>query len=398
MTGVGVEETTFRTQEVKYITAESEKILNEIMDMIKVIALDDGEEVIKLWLHEERGTFTEYKRSRYYDKSIDTKETFLRDYPEKTMWFPFYATEHDNVKYVWIHNLSFRINEERLPDNHAFEQDFTKILTWAKTAVERAIQELKDGTYNERVAKELPYKYRYGTIKRNVFWKYYPDDKRESLEGLTDNEIKEFMNVVKDNELHLENAIEDMTFNKYFDMALTCYKELGYEIFESVPRTFFKYGEDFGGGVLESEIDFDSVQDFNNFFDGKCGNMGGHPWGIIRGSSRTRINLYPERHVNKFCFHLSGNPNWNVKSLVKCYIALKKINAPFYIYNPQEIIDYLDEVDLLGFVSRDDFPAYCQLSFPNQKVNDFRHFYDESNSEIKNLIDWQKIKEVKLKQ
>ena len=98
MIGIGVKETTFWTQEVKHITAESEKILNEIMDMIKVIALDDGEEVIKLWLHEERGTFTEYKRSRYYDKSIDTKETFLRDYPEKTMWFPFYATEQDNVK------------------------------------------------------------------------------------------------------------------------------------------------------------------------------------------------------------------------------------------------------------------------------------------------------------
>ena len=185
-----------------------------------------------------------------------------------------------------------------------------------------------------------------------------------------------------------------MTFNKYFAMAYECFKSLGFDVDNDIFRTFERYGEDFGGRLFD-EIDFDSEQDFDDVYSERKVGGGGHPWGILRGSSRTRIMLYPMKTENGYIFRLAGNPNWSIRDIVKSYITLKKINAPVFFNNTAETTAYLKEEDLVGFVPITRVPVYCQSEF-NEKVNDFRQYWESAYNKIKDLIAWQEIDEVKL--
>ena len=252
-------------------------------------------------------------------------------------------------------------------------------------------------TYNENVRKNLPYEQRYGTINRKLFWQYYPNDKANSLEDLTENEINEFLSIVENepDDYVPTNPIQNMTFNKYFAIAYECFKSFGYDISKDIFHTFERYGEDFGGGIFY-EINFDSEQDFDDVYSERKVGGGGHPWGILRGSSRTRIMLYPQKVDTGYIFRFVGNPNWSIREIVKGYITLKRMNMPVFFNNKNDSIRYLREEDLVGFVPITRLPVYCQCEF-NEKVDDFRQYWNGDYGRIKDLIKWQEIDEVKLK-
>ena len=62
-----------------------------------------------------------------------------------------------------------------------------------------------------------------------------------------------------------------------------------------------------------------------------------------------------------------------------------------------KIINYLKEEDLIGFVSEDTLPVYCQMYFANQEINDFRHFDGNKDLRLLDKITWLPVEEVKLK-
>lgn len=381
---------------VKHIDDESISIMNEILDIVSEIDAKD-DDTRKLWLTIDRGTLTNYKRCKNYNTDIKNKKDFLEYYPDETIWFEFWATRNKYGKVITVNNFSFEILEADEKDVYA--NNYSEFLLWVKERVQAVIEDIRKGDYNDRVARELPYEYRYGTIKRKVYWDNLPEYREEMYEGITVEERKRFLDILQsENAKDIpENLVKDMTFNKYFEMAYPCYKALGKETRGSIKDTFFAYAEDFGGGVLYNEIDYNSTQDFDDFVDKKKGNMGGHPWGIRRGSSRHRLMLYPKRTENGYYFRFSGNPNWNIFGIIKCYLTLKDSGVPVVFFCPEETITYLKEEDLIGFVSSKVMPIYCQLSFPNEDVDDFRHYDAEKHAKIFNLINWRPIKEVKLK-
>lgn len=56
--------------------------------------------------------------------------------------------------------------------------------------------------------------------------------------------------------------------------------------------------------------------------------MGGHPWGLVRGSSRTRIYLWPHLTDDGFYFTFNGNEVFMAYEMVKMYLALKDNGIP----------------------------------------------------------------------
>lgn len=380
--------------EIKRLNVPSIKLVDEVFGLLeKIERIND--EAWFLWLNAERGTFTEYKKSKHYNSDIGTKKGFLEYYPNEIVWIPLLAVKNNYIKFIRISSLALAV--ENIPHVHdSFDYDLSDLLEWVKEALQKTIEELKNGTYNDKVRSELPYEQRYGTINRKIFWEHYPRDKENSLEDLTEKEIREFMSIIENetDDYIPNNPIKHMTFNKYFAMAYDCFKSLGFDIDDDIFRTFERYGEDFGGRLFD-EIDFDSEQDFDDVYSERKVGGGGHPWGILRGSSRTRIMLYPMKTENGYIFRLAGNPNWSIRDIVKSYITLKKINAPVFFNNTAETIAYLKEEDLVGFVPITRLPVYCQSEF-NEKVNDFRQYWESDYKKIKDLIKWQEIDEVKL--
>ena len=399
MNAVDVFFRSFMSTKVKRVDKKSLKIMDEIFDMLDTLESDIREGYHYFWIYSDRGTYTNYRKEKKYDTEfISSKKDFIDFFPTNTIWFEFGAIRDERVRFITINSLDIEILSE--PDIETeFARDYSDVLSWIKERVQTIIEGIKNGNYNKKVAEELPYNLRYGTVSRKVFWEKHPEDKQGAVEGLTDEEIKKFLELIacEKKDYIPENRIKEMTFNKYFSMACSCYLANGLKCSESVAKTFLSYGEDFGGGVLRDDIDFDSVQDFEDFYDGKFGSHGGHPWGIVRGSSRTRIMLYPKRTEDGYYFKMSGNPNWNVHDIVKFYLTFKECNYPVVFSCSEETIAYLKEEDYVGFVSDRDLPIYCQWSFPNQHINDFRHL-TESFQDMKDLIEWLPVHEVKLKQ
>lgn len=373
--------------------------MDEILFLVEQIEGKKEDDGVKIfWVSEERGSFTEYKKGKNHDLCIKTKKDFLDYFPFEKVWMEFCGIQNEYVKYIRIQNLKFEIDKKVDYIQSSFNNDYADLLSWVKEKVQEVIQELKDGVYNDKVKKELPYEYRYGIINRKAYYEHFPEARENVYKGITEEEKNRFLKIVEkegDEYIPIER-FKDMTFNKFFEMVYPCYVAINKNVSESKKETFFAVADDFGGRVLEDEIDYNSQQDFDDFVDDKKGNLGGHHWGIIRGSSRSRIMLFPIRDEDGYYFQFSGNPNWNIYGIIKCYLALKDSGAPVYFPCAEEIIKYIKEEDLLGFVPSDVFPVCCQLSFPNMEVNDFLH-YEKEHLKIYDLVEWLPMKEANLK-
>ena len=396
MKGIEVYGMTYWSNTIRNLDKASLTLMDEILDLVKSIEAKDDESPRYLWITEQRGTLAEYKKCKNYNDEIRTKKDFQAYFPYEKIWLEFCGLHNRYAKLICINKLRFEIDTREDYVQDSFCYDFTEILTWLKEKIEATIQEIKEGTYNDKVWNELPYEYRYGTISRKVYYDHFPEAREEDFNGITEEEKQRFLQIVANENRNITERFKDMTFNKYFEMVYPCYVAMGKNVSKSAKETFFAYGEDFGGNVLEKFTDYNSTQDFDDWVDGKKRGMGGHAWGIWRGSSRHRIMLFPRKTDEGYYFQYSGNPHWNIYCTIKCYLALKDNGVPVQYTYPSETINYIKEEDLLGFVSSDDVPVYCQLSFPRKVVNEFLH-YEEKHHKIFDLIDWEPIKEVKLK-
>lgn len=397
MRGTEIVESTMFSEEIHRLTESSEKLMDEILDLM--VNIDEPEDSMRqLWLTAPRGSFQDYINGEHRYNDITTEEKFQKLYPDETMWILLSGLKYRDVKYLRINDLAVRIDDSTRDNMREFDCDCDELFLWAKNALLDALEDIKKGVYNDYVRNELPYTLRNGTIKRSLYWEAHPKDTENWLEGLTGEEIADFIKTASDYKGEPAHVVKGMTFHKYMGMAIACHKKIGYDVYDDYVKSFFCYAEDFGGRVLENDVDYDSEQNFDDFYDDKCGNLGGHPWGIVRGSSRTRIMLFPERKNGGYYFRLGGNPNWNVKDLVRSFFALRDSGVPFQLSNPTEVVRYLKREDLVGIVSSLYHPVYCQLLFPNKKVNDFRHLDLEKDKELIDKIDWEPVEEVRLKQ
>ena len=248
-----------------------------------------------------------------------------------------------------------------------------------------------------------------GAYSVDKFWRlrrgdgWWPDEQpsqetKHVLKDLTQAEIDRFISIVEtegDDYIPVKR-LRNVTFNKYLQYASYAFQGAGFDVTGKTPfEQFERYGEDFGGHVLR-DLNMDSYSDFLRYFNDEF-RMDGHPWGLRRGSSRTRIMLIPKRDEDGWYFIFSGNPNWNVYEMVKMYLALKDCGCPVRFVMGQETIRYLREEDLVGIVPAERICAYCQSSFPGMEVNDFRHL-DESCEELQKQIEWLPFDILKLKE
>ena len=384
-----------RHSDVKELIDSSKVLLDEILELLyKIDVPDDAWH--KLWITLPRESFDKYVKSEYKYEDVNTIQDFLEEFPDENMWFSIGGVRQNNIKVLMINNRLIQIDETSRIYN-GFCWDCDEFFTCIRDAIADIFNNGID-VYNSKVKNELPYKFRYGIISRKEYWSTYPEDKEKWLEGLKEDEIKTFIECCNNYTNEPSNVLSEMTFRKYMEIAEKCYIRMNRKVYDDVVDTFFANAEDFGGGILRNDIDFDSTKDFDDCAVGRRLNMGGHPWGLIRGSSRTRIRLFPKHKDNGYYLLLGGNPNWNVCALVRSFLALKDAEIPFRISFPEEIVDYLEEKDYIGIVPEHRMPVYCQTAFPDSKIEDFRSFDSETDNQLIDKIAWRSIKEVKLKQ
>lgn len=132
----------------------------------------------------EDGTVKNQKEYEDYWKS---------EFPDEVEWYHFVAVEHTDIKYrcVFLSNKQVLEMDKRLESGYT--HDISEFTEWLVDAVKLTIEAVRNGTYNESVARLLPYKHRTGVITRAGLWKLYPEEKESFFEALTQEDVDEFL-------------------------------------------------------------------------------------------------------------------------------------------------------------------------------------------------------------
>ncbi len=396
--------------EITELEGESQRLFDEIFNMLDRIDSKDNERRISLWLTASRGTAKDYdfeneeEELLYFEaKTLDeAEEKFRKRYPEENYWFKVNTMHDDEYRYIQFGLFRILIGKEGRRERTMFPDDESEVdcldfLEWLHYSIQEKMKEIEQGIYGKNLERNLPYKHRCGIILRSKFWGLKPDDKEYVIGKLSQEDIEQFIKLyeIEGTSYYPEGRIKSMCFNEYFKMAIYGYKAMGLTLKGSLKEQFETYGEDFGGRILD-ELDMTSKKDFFEFFTNGS-HRGGHPWGIWRGSSRSRIMLRPQLDREGYCFLMSGDENWSCYEIVKIYLALKENDVPVKLSNFRSIVEYLQEKDYVGIVPYDSMCCYCQSMFPNNDVQDFRHFHEEVKGMFE-AIEWLPLGDYKLKE
>ena len=408
MKAPSIENMSIWNETVYHLELNSMRLFDEIMEMLgRIEPMRSNSDYKRIWLSEERGTvadmrFDDIEEAMEYfeaDNESDLNNKFLERYPDEKSWFLLESLHNEECRVLKLRHFTICIYNG-MPD-HAdkTEYEYTDLLQWIKDALSAALTQAEQGEYLEIVEKELPYNFRYGTIRRKELYDRRPACKKSILKDLTDEEIERFIQTIsQERDGYIpEGRIKNMTFNRYFDYASIAFRAAGFDTKGMTPyEQFRRYGEDFGGNLLES-LPHDTPEGFLYYCDDSH-HMGGHPWGLVRGSSRTRIYLWPHRTDDGFYFTFNGNEVFMAYEMVKMYLALKDNGIPVRFGSCQEdIIQYLRQDDLIGIVPSYEMALYCQHEFPNQEVKAFMHFYPDEDTDIADIIKWQPIMPIVMK-
>ncbi len=408
MKAPSIENMSLWNRAVYNLEPNSMRLFDEITLMLgRIEPMRSNNSYKRIWLSEERGSVSDMRFDDIeeamdhfeVDNEEDLQKTFIEQYPDERYWFMLESLCNEDCRILKLKYLTICIYNE-VPDHvDNTPHDMADFLQWVKGALSVAITQAENGKYLEIVEKELPYHLRYGTIRRKELYERRPSYEEHRLKDLTSEEIERFIQILEqEGDGYVpEDRIKNMTFNMYFDYASKAFAAAGYDIKGMTPcEQFRRYGEDFGGHILES-LPHDTTEGFLYYYDDKH-HMGGHPWGLVRGSSRTRIFLWPRQTEEGFYFSFSGNEVFMAYDMVKMYMALKNSGMPIRFSGCKEdIIRYLRQNDLIGIVPSYEMALYRQHEFPDQEVEDFIHFYPNEDADIADLIEWQPIMPLVLK-
>ena len=72
-----------------------------------------------------------------------------------------------------------------------------KLCSMIAPAVRASIDLLLSGKYNDLIVSELPYQFRTGVIRRSDLWEYEPDAKERAYDGLSEETVQQFTQLIR---------------------------------------------------------------------------------------------------------------------------------------------------------------------------------------------------------
>ena len=386
-------------------TEKSKKLLLELFELLRKIVPDYKDIGWHLYLSADRGPiskFADYKEMRE-EGEVKNRKEFIdywhEWYPNKTAWYAFYASYDDGWYVVALNNniiATMGPEEYEKPSG----RDFSPLIEWIIEAVGNCIEELKNGNYNARVSKELPYDLRTGTISRNDFWDIYPEEKTDYFKDLSQEEIDEFVEFVKrqDNSTRTpKDRIKTMTAHDFYSWCSLGYKANKYDRLKgfTVKKQYLNHADGRDEGLRN--IDEYSPEAFHDWLHNRA-ERGGHPWEVCRGGNSTHIALYVHEDEKGYFASLAGKSWGRSVETIKFCLALIHNNIPVYLWDAEGLADRVLGKDFIGIVPHYIFPRYCEDHFPDQKILDFTHLPYEKDEEKAFIAKakWQKIPKVVL--
>lgn len=383
---------------------KSRKLLLKLFKILKKIVPEYENTVWHLYLKADRGPISKFANYQEMlgEGEVKNRQEFIdywhEWYPDKTVWYSFSAKHEDNIYAIALNNKLIATMGTFDDDKPSWE-DYSLLIEWIRDAVENCVEELKNGTYNSSVSKELSYNLRTGTISRKDFWDIYPEEKSDYFKDLSKKEIDEFVQFVskQDNSNYSpKGRIKSMTAHDFYTWCSLGYKANKYERLRgfSVKKQYLNHADGRDEGLRD--IDEYSPKAFHDWLHNR--NTGGHPWEVCRGGNSTHVALYVHEDERGYYASLAGKSWGRSVETIKFCLALIHNNIPVYLSDADGLVARVLEKDSIGIVPHYIFPRYCEDLFPGQKILDFTHLPYEKDEEKAFIAkaEWQKIPEVRL--
>ena len=392
-----------------------------------------------IWITVPRGEIRDwmtFKDARGYEgvKSKKEYEELWRLYhPFETEWYFIRVFENKPDSRLKFRGLSVTsrndycliinadLNEDVYEGVLFQEEAAIELCRLLLPAVEQSMEMLRDGTYNDYVANNLPYPYKTGVVARKVEWEHCPQAKENILEGLADDTLLAFRSFIQQNSEDVIGRMRIMTANDFFKACAIGYRACGYKGTELTPvEQYLKHadGRDegltgTGHGLNEGPgIDFDDPKAWDQWYFDR-NRAGGHPWEVCRGGNSTHIDLFvyhdehhlgylfrsgqiSEEEYNRrkadagYYFVVRGNAWTRSVEAVNFFVAIREAGYPVILEDAEEILARFDGTDLIGIVPHHCLPCYCESLFPAKygTILDFIHVDGEDMENYGDQIEW----------
>ena len=374
---------------------KGEKMLLDIFKKTDAIKASGDDDMKEFWIRIPCGTYEEFVERYDPEDTMDCcEEDFLSEYSDKEKWYPVVmrhyvdANRKIDMYSVFIdREYIFSIGDQNM--KNAFRIDASELLEEFDRAVSNAIEEMKNGVYNEKIKNELPYKRRYGKIPRKDYWDLHPELREEYRKRFSEKDWKEFC-AMDVSEMEVPgHYLKTVTARQYFEACAIGYKAAGIKMRRMpgesslcrrdpeeeierydgyTPREWYKaIAEGRDDGL--TEVPPDDPEAFAQWLqqEGPYYRFNGHhPWEVVpSGSVSTSLHFGISRNIrlsfcddekkDKYYFWVSGGVFWRSHETIAFYLAVKRAGYPIVLHDAKILQARLLETDCIGITPYNDF-------------------------------------------
>lgn len=354
---------------------KSQKLLDELFELLEQVAPESPNGVRTLWLRAERGPIEDFGNAaeEIEEGNYDSEEEFIDAwkswFPEDVKWYHFQAVEDkaEGYRAVAVRH-SYVIVQDKRREPAGWPCEISEFVQWLVDGVRSCIEMLKAGTYNDVVRENLPPQHRTGTIRRRDFWNVWPDARVDFFKDISPADVAEFIeraSAQEENYAAMKDRLQAMTANDFFRFCAMGYAENTYNGCGKTPKEQYVLHADGRDEGLQ-DIDADSPEAFHAWFHDRD-RCGGHPWEVCRGGNSTHVDLRVMEDMRGYFLYLAGAA-WNrTMETVKFYLALTRANIPVYLAEAKMLADRLAEEEMVT-VSRAEYERLQQEKARNAKL------------------------------
>ena len=377
-------------------------LINDIKPEIQYL-----DKIWSFWIRAKRGdinefgSYEEFKEEEMVESYKDFELLWKDYYPDEEKWYKVVFVKYKEELFINIgmkFHLGFDLGTNQISGLGFVNEWIEKLFEWLQSEIEKQIDEIKtdQASYNLFIENNLPYKKRYGKIKRIDLWNGVEDIERLDTK-LGDDKIIKLEQLV--NEQNKIGIIPQMSAGDFFRYCEICYDANEYfsgsEKKLSPKEKYLAFADGRDEGLRK--IPENSPEAFKEWYHGKA--CGGHPWEICRGGNSTHISLYVSEKDNGWILRLRGESRVRVFETVNMALALYKNNVPFILSYADETLRMVKGTDFIGIVPENVTPRYCHSSFPEEdRIIDFMNlgFEPEISSFITKNAEWYPVKKLSL--
>ena len=340
---------------------------DELQEAVEMGDYDSKEECLSAWL--------EYNEepSRFFEVSLGENDDGFR----AVFVNHSYLFEYDPRGYEDFHSSDIRF---------ARNDELVAILNAIIEAVMESVEKARSGIYNDWIKAVLPKRNRVGRIRRCDIWEVFEGAKENFLEGLTDDEVKKFVEAVDKGLTKRDRVgrLPSMTSGLFFKVCAIGYRavgesEYGLRLRADTDKGLYKDNADGRDDGLTKLPEDDPVA-FDEWSHGKKEFNGGHPWEVCRGGNSTHVDFFPIHDEKGWYFGVRGKHR--MFEVVRFYLAISAAGFPIAVSDDEAIRDAVLGKDVIGIVPEGVFPRYCDSWFPNERITDFMNlWYEEEHNE-----------------